>query len=163
MDRAEYLKAVNEYMYQGEVLGEALLACYVSLEKDPDRLYKWATLLQLETETKARLRPFLMQLGLSLAQDEVRERIAEFAESFTSKSWRQHMEELAAITNMYLEKFREIENAAPGEEQAIAHSMVVHEAALNNFAQRELAGDAENSLKDVIAELQYPLVRSAKL
>ena len=40
MDRAEYLNAVNKYMYQGEVLGEALLACYVGLEEDAARRYK---------------------------------------------------------------------------------------------------------------------------
>jgi hypothetical protein len=52
MNRSEYLKAVNEFMYQGEVLGEALLACYVAIEQDAERRYKWGTVLQLETETK---------------------------------------------------------------------------------------------------------------
>jgi hypothetical protein len=53
MDRAQYLKAVEDFMYQGEVLGEAMLDAYVAREKDPARRYKWATILQLETETKA--------------------------------------------------------------------------------------------------------------
>ncbi len=51
MTRAEYLKAVNDFMYQGEVLGEALLNRYVALESDAERRYKWGTILQLETET----------------------------------------------------------------------------------------------------------------
>src|SRR5271155_5710620 len=127
MNRDEYLKAVNQFLYQGEVLGEALLNCYVSLETDPIRKYKWATVMQLESETKVRLRPFMTQLGLSIAQDDVRDRIAEFAQGYTSKSWRQHMEELAGITNFFLEKFREIEGAAPDSEREAAHSMVVHE------------------------------------
>jgi len=67
------------------------------------------------------------------------------------------MEELAGITNFFLEKFREIEGAAPDSEREAAHSMVVHETALNKFAQLELAGDTNNSLNDVIAQLQYPL------
>ncbi len=162
MNRAEYLTAVNEFMYQGEVLGEAVFACYVGLEEDPERRYKWGTLLQLETETKARLRPFLTQLGLSIAQNDVREPVAEFAKSFTSKSWREHMQELAQITAFYLERFKEIESAAPDPEREVAHSMVIHETALNTFAQRELGGDAENSLDDVIAQLQYPLARPGK-
>lgn len=71
----------------------------VSVEQNAERLYKWGTLLQLETETKARLRPFMPMLGLSVAQDDVRERVAYFfAKSFASKSWREHMEELAGIT-----------------------------------------------------------------
>ena len=161
MDRAEYLKAVNRYMYQGEVLGEALLACYVALEPDLERRYKWGTVMQLETETKARLRPFLTQLGLSIAQDDVRQQVADFAERFAAKSWRDHMEELTHITGLYLEKFRTIAAAAPEEEREVTSSMVTHEAAINRFAQLELDGDAANSLNDIIAQLQYPLIKPA--
>jgi len=158
MNRAEYLSAVNQIMYQGEVLGEALLNCYVSLETDPIHRYKWGTLLQLESETKVRLRPFMTQLGLSIAQEDQTKNIAEFAKGFASKSWRRHMEETAHITAIYVEKFREIENAAPDTEREVAHSMVVHEAAINKFTQLELAGDERNSLDDVIVQLKYPLV-----
>jgi hypothetical protein len=156
MNRSEYLTAVSEFFYQGEVLGEACFACYVAIEKNTARQLKWATLLQLETETKARLRPFLVQLGLSVAQDDVSARIAEFASSYASKSWQQHMEEVAAITDFYLEKFRAIAAAAPEDERAIARSMVIHESALNKFARLELAGDTQNSLADVVAQLQWP-------
>ncbi len=162
MNRTEYLSAVNEFLYQGEVLGEAVFASYVGLEENAERRYKWGTLLQLETETKARLRPFLTQLGLSIVQVDVSERVAEFAKGYASKSWLQHMEEIAGITNWYLEKFRAVESAAPDSEREVAHSMVVHESALNRFAQLELAGDAKNSLNDVIAQLQYPLVNPDK-
>jgi hypothetical protein len=157
MDRTEYLRGVNEFMYQGEVLGEALTDCYLRLEKDPVRRYKWGTLLQLESETKTRLRPFLTRLGLSIAQNDVSSRVAEFAESFASKSWRRHMEEIVGITNFYIEKFRAIADASPQDEREVAQSMVVHETAIRTFAERELAGDGENSLNDVIAQLKYPL------
>jgi predicted methyltransferase len=117
--------------------------------------------LQLETETKARLRPFLTRLGLSIAQDDVRGQVAEFAQKFASKSWHDHMRELAGITHIYLEKFRALASAAPDEDREIAQSMVAHEAAINRFAQLELDGDAANSLDGVIAQLQYPLPRPA--
>ena len=157
MNRSEYLSAVNEFIYQGEVLGEAVFNLYLGLEENAERRYKLATLPQLESETKVRLRPFMTQLGLSIAQEDVRDRVAEFAQSYASKSWQQHMEELAGITNFFLEKFREIENDAPADEREVAHSMVVHESALNKFAQLELAGDANNSLNDVISQLKFPL------
>src|SRR5579862_3099041 len=144
-------------MYQGEVLGEAIFNCAVSLEADPIRKYKWGTVLQLESETKTRLRPFMTQLGLSIAQNDQAGTVAAFAETYASKSWRQHMEEAVAVTSFYLDKFREIEAAAPDSERAVAHSMVVHEAALKRFAELELAGDEKNSLNDVIAQLKYPL------
>jgi hypothetical protein len=159
MTRAEYLKAVNDFMYQGEVLGEALLNRYVALESDAGRRYKWGTILQLETETKARLRPFLTGLGLSIAQEDVRSRVEDLAKTFAAKSWRQHMEELVRITDFYVEKFREIEGAAPAQEREVAHSMVVHEASIKRFGELELAGEGTNSLRDVIAQLQYPLAK----
>jgi hypothetical protein len=158
MNRDEYLKAVNQFAYQGEVLGEALFNCFVSLETDPIRKYKWGTLPQLESETRIRLRPFMTQLGLSIAQEDQSKSIAEFAKAFPSKSWRQHMEEAVRVTEFYLGKFREIEAAAPDSEREVAHSMVVHEAAIKRFAELELAGDDQNSLNDVIAQLQHPLV-----
>jgi hypothetical protein len=162
MNRTEYLSAVNEFFYQGEVLGEAVFDSFVRLEKNADRQYKWGTLLQLETETKARLRPFLTQLGLSIVQEDMREKVAEFSKDYASKSWSQHMEAIAGVTDWYLEKFREIERAAPESEREVAHQMVLHEAALNRFAKLELAGDSTNSLHDVIAQLQYPLARPEK-
>jgi hypothetical protein len=161
MERTEYLQGVNRFMYQGEVLGEAILACYVALEQDPVRRYKWGTILQLETETKARLRPFITRLGLSIAQDDTRQAVAGFAESFASKLWPDHMRELVGITGIYLDKFRAIAEAAPADEREVTHSMVVHEAAIKRFAELELAGDTANSLNDVIAQLQYPLARPA--
>ncbi|HUN57415.1 MAG TPA: hypothetical protein VMU41_04825 [Candidatus Binataceae bacterium] len=161
MERTEYLNAVNKFMYQGEVLGEAILGCYVALEQDPLRRYKWGTILQLETETKARLRPFMTRLGLSIAQDDTRQAIAEFAQTFASKSWPEHMRELVGITGIYLDKFRVIADAAPPDERDVTHSMVIHEAAIKKFAELELAGDSANSLNDVIAQLQYPLAKPA--
>ena len=161
MDRTEYLKAVNDFVYQGEVLGEAMLDAYVAAERDPMRRYKWGTILQLETETKARLRPFVTNLGLSIAQNDVRDQIAGIMKTFASKSWHQHMEETVKITSFYVEKFREIENASPESERPMTHSMVLHEAAIKKFAELELAGDVANSLNDVIAQLQYPLFNPA--
>jgi hypothetical protein len=156
MDRAEYLNAVSEYFYQGEVLGEAFFAACVALEADTERRRKWASLMQLESETKARLRPFLVRLGLSVAQDDVSARVAELTKDFASKPWRQHMEEIAEVTDFYLQKFRVIEAAAPASERGMAEVMVAHETALNRFARMELAGETEESLRDVEAQLRWP-------
>jgi hypothetical protein len=157
MDRSEYLNAVNEFFYQGEVLGEAFFAYCVEHETDPQRRYKWANLLQLETETKARLRPFLARLGLSLAQDDVSAQIAEITAGFGEKSWTQIMEEIAGITDFYLDKFRAIEAAAPEGERQMARSMLIHEAAINAFAKLEMIGDGANSLADVVSQLKWPV------
>jgi hypothetical protein len=157
MNRTDYLNAVSEFFYQGEVLGEAFFATYVAREKDPVRRYKWGTLMQLETETKALLRPFLVRLGLGVEQADVTARIAAYADGFDAKPWRQHMEEIADITGFFLEKFRAIEAAAPEDEVATARYMIEHETALHRFARLEMSGDTTGSLADVVGQLRWPL------
>ena len=157
MNRTDYLNAVAEFFYQGEVLGEAFFATYVALEQDPVRRYKWGTLMQLETETKALLRPFMVRLGLGVAQADMTARITPYAEGYNTKSWHQHMEEIADITGFFLEKFRAIEAAAPEDEVATARYMVEHETALHRFARLEMMGDSTGSLADVVGQLRWPL------
>lgn len=157
MTRSEYLAGVNEFMYQGEVLGEAVAGRWLQLETDPIRRYKWATVQQLETETKARLRPFLTSLGLSVVQNDVSAQVEEYSRGYADKSWAELMGLMGEVTDTYLARFRELEAAAPNSERDVVHSMVVHEAALNDFAKRELAGDNKNSLAAVISLLQWPI------
>ena len=160
MDRAEYLRGVSEFFYQGEQIGEVVSSFFVAREPDPVRRYKWATLLQLETETKARLRPLLMRLGLGVEQTDISAQAAGFTEAAAGKTWHEQMQEIAAVTDFYLEKFRAIEAAAPdGEEREMARAMVAHETAINNFAKREVAGDSANSEADMAAQLSWPLPR----
>jgi hypothetical protein len=66
------------------------------------------------------------------------------------------MEEIADITDFYLNHFRAIEAAAPDDERDIARSMIAHETAINRFARLELAGDSKSSLREVEAQLQWP-------
>jgi len=159
MNRNEYLTAINEFWYQGEVFGEAVMNRWLQLEKDPIRRWKWATIQQLETETKARLRPFLMRLGLSIVANDVDDKVNEVSAGFADKSWSEIMEMGAQIAGTYLEKFLEIEAAAPESEREIAHSMVIHESSLLDFAKQELAGKSENSLDGVISQLHWPIPR----
>ena len=67
MDNKDYVVEQLVEMYQGEVIGEVLFNAMLSLFPEPDHQYKSATMLQLETETKARLRPALLELGASLS------------------------------------------------------------------------------------------------
>ncbi|HLW24645.1 MAG TPA: hypothetical protein VKT22_09830, partial [Steroidobacteraceae bacterium] len=83
--------------------------------------------------------------------------VEEYSRGYTDKSWTELMRLMSEVTDVYLTKFRELENAAPEGERDMAHSMVVHEAALNEFAHRELAGDSGNSLAAVISLLQWPI------
>jgi hypothetical protein len=161
MDRAEYLEAVRQFFYQGEVGGEAFASRAIGAESDPVRRYKWGCLLQLETETKAKLRPFLMRLGLSIEEADVRAQMDRTFAAWPS-SWREQMEELVRVTDFYLGKFREIEAAAPPDEVEVARAMVKHETSINVFARCELAGETATSVDLMVAELEHPLPAPAE-
>lgn len=58
MDKNTYLAGVAE-LYAAEVLGEGLASRWLELATDPDQKYKLGLFLQLESESKIKLRPLL--------------------------------------------------------------------------------------------------------
>ena len=69
MSDTEYAACIKE-LYQSEVLGEAAFLALIKVAKNEREKYHFGTLLQLETETKARLRPFLCRHGLDLDESQ---------------------------------------------------------------------------------------------
>ena len=68
MNNTEYPACINE-LYQSEVLGEAAFLALVNIAKNAREKYHIGTVLQLETETKARLRPFILAHGIDLVEE----------------------------------------------------------------------------------------------
>ena len=68
MADSAFLKGVME-LYQGEVMGEVVFYELLRTAEDDNQRYKLATMLQLESETKARLRPWLFHHRLDLSED----------------------------------------------------------------------------------------------
>jgi len=157
MNRSEYLSSIEEHLYQGEVLGEAVFARFAARESDPMRRYKWESLLQLESETKVRLRPFLARLGLSISDADVKDRADGFAQNYSTTPWADQMKTLIEVTDFFLGKFREVAAFAPEGDRSITQSMIAHEQAIQDFAKLELAGNARSSIDAVVAQLKFPL------
>ena len=149
-------------LFQGEVLGEAVFDKLLSYFNDPIEQYKLCTLLQLETETKARLRGPMLSLGLDMREDyEWRERALNLAATYEGKSWNFLITSLNEILQEFVARYKELANEAPAGYEEVYRSMVIHEESLLTFTELELSGDTEHSLDDVIAQLQYPLPKPA--
>jgi hypothetical protein len=56
-----------------------------------------------------------------------------------------------------VERYKEIAESAPQEFKALAESMAVHEGALYDFLQAELAGNSDEALAAIVAQLQHPI------
>lgn len=145
-------------LYQGEIIGEALFDRMLDFYEDPVHRYKVALMLQLETETKARLRPAMLELGIDIRELEAsRAAGLEMAASLAGKSWTGAMTMLHEALLPFVDRYTGIAAQAPAAYRELAQSMVRHETSLLRFAAAESAGDTANSTTDIIAQLQYPL------
>ncbi len=161
MSLNEFKIGLSEF-YQGEVIGEVVFSRLLERFGSADQQYKLGSLLQLETETKARLRPTAMKLGVDLVElDESRDQGEEFNRSFEGKDWRSAMAHLAIVVVPYVKRYRQIAESAPNDYKELADSMVVHEQSIQNYAELEAAGDGDRSLDGVVKQLIFPLPRNA--
>lgn len=157
MSSEEFKTGLNE-LYQGEIMGEAVIEQMLTYFKEPAEQAKLAVLLQLETETKARLRPAVMELGLPLLADPATLAEAKAAASFFADlDWNQAMEGFGSQLPPSVERFQEIADNAPDEYKELAQSMVVHEQALLDFSRLEASGQSESSLDGIIEQLHFKL------
>jgi tryptophan 2,3-dioxygenase len=162
MDRsaltAPYLRALQEF-YQGEILGEAMFDAMLQSAGNESERYKIGLMLQLETETKARLRPILAAQGLSLQEDpRMRPDGEQLARELANADWNAKMRALAeSISQTWLPRYRELTATLPPPLRPIGQSMVEHEQALLDMAQRELAGQSHRSDEPVRRLLAHPL------
>jgi hypothetical protein len=161
---AAHLAALEEF-YQGEVLGEAMFDAMLAPLSDAAERYKMALMLQLETETKARLRPVLAAQGLPVQEDpQMRPRGEQFARDLASSSWQEKMSALhRAVADTYLPRYRELAGCLPATLRAVGESMVEHEQALVDMTWRELNGQADRSDEPLLKLLQFPLKRPSGL
>lgn len=160
---SSYAEALLEF-YGGEVLGEAIYSALLGFARNDDERLKWATLLQLETETKAWLRAPMIAHGVSVEEQAGdRAKGVALAEEIKLMPWPELMRATHdAIANQFVPRYQGHADAArargKAEEEAVCVYMVEHEKAQVEFARRELAGASlKESLQPIVRFLKYPL------
>ena len=134
--------------YQGEVLGEALFGIIADGLDDAEHARKMRVLATLERKTKEAIAPALERAGISTDPDPA---MLELAGALAvDVTWDAFMSATVAITMQYIPLYERIGELNPSE-QAASELLVAHEAALRDFAQKELAGDTTTSLHAVDA------------
>ena len=151
-----YPECVRE-LYESEIFGEAFSLALIKVATNERDQYQFGTLLQLETETKARLRPLLSKYNVSLAEDMELNGIAAAVAAYKATSFPEFAAAMKPGVQGFLDQFREIERVGPVEDQKILHSMIRHESSILRWLEMESEGDSDGSLDAMIAELQYPL------
>lgn len=152
----EYPGCLRE-LYRSEVFGETFAHALMMAAKNDRERHHFATLLQLETETKARLRPFLVRHGLSLEEDADVSQVEAVVGAYRSMDFPAFAALIKPTVEGYLARFEEIAQAAPDADRETAQSMVRHERSILDWLEEESSGGSSGSLEAMVAELQYPL------
>ena len=156
MTERTYPACIRE-LYESEIFGEAVFDAIIDHARTPRERYHLATLLQLETETKARLRPFLLKHGISLNETMDLSMLPGIIEAYNSMDWKSFMGANIPTVKTFLASFEAIVEIGPSEDQQVLNSMVIHEESILKWLQIEAEGESSSSLDDVVAQLQFPL------
>ena len=157
MSGLEYPACINE-LYQSEVLGEQAFLALIAVARNERDRYHFGTLLQLESETKVRLRPFLQKYKMGFVESqEGSDQVAGFVAAYQENGWLEFLAALKPLVAQFVARFQEIADAGPVEDQHVLQSMVTHEESFVHWIEREIAGE-EGALDLAISQLKFPLV-----
>ncbi len=158
MTEIDYPACLRE-LIESEIFGEAVSLALLDVARTERDRYHFATLLQLETETKARLRPLLYKHGVPLSETAPTEQVDEVVQGYLNSSWEEFAAANKAIVENFLDRFRQIAEAGPEEDREILQSMIRHESAILRWFDMESRGEGSGSLDRIIEELRHPIQR----
>ncbi|WP_448505910.1 hypothetical protein [Immundisolibacter sp.] len=161
MNPVTYPSCIRE-LYESEIFGEASALALIKAAKNDHDRYRFGTLLQLETETKARLRPFLAKYGLPLTEDMDLSDVDGMVGAYKATSnFREFATAIIPAIEHFHSRFAQIAQAGPADDQPVLESMVRHESAILSWLVQESDGLAEGALDSMIGELKHPLPKGA--
>jgi uncharacterized protein (UPF0254 family) len=112
----------------------------------------------LETETKARLRPFVAELGIDVIEsEESRKAGFAFRDMIQELDWQSSMKVFAEALIPYVTRYQEILNIAPPEYKELAELMVVHEQSIQQLWELEARGEGDSVIDEINKQLLFPL------
>lgn len=148
-------------LYESEANGEKIYSALLRAADSARDRYHFATLLQLEAETKARLLPLLFRHGVDPSAPDIQPFVEGAVALYQGQGWTALMAASRKIVLKGIADFEAIAALGPPEDAEILASMVRHERAILQWVDSELAGRGDDSLQAIIAELVHPITRGA--
>lgn len=144
-------------LYESEANGEAIYLALLKAAKTERDRYHFATLLQLEAETKARLQPFLFKHGVEPSAPDIRPFVEGAVALYLAQGWGALMAASRPVAAKGVSRFEAIAALGPPEDAEILAGMVRHEKAILQWIDGELAGTGGDTLAGIRKELIFPL------
>jgi len=147
-------------MYQGEVYGEAFYCALLPLFRSPLQQHLIATLLQLETENKARLRRIVFEHGGDVVEsDATRAEARDYIQTVEHMGWTEAAATLVAASVEFRDRYRDIVKTAPEEMKPVFTYMIEHEDLIIAAMRLAADGEDEKAIDLVAGQLMLPLPR----
>ena len=148
-------------MYQGEVYGEAFYCALLPLFREPLQQHLIATLLQLETENKARLRQIVFEHGGDVIEsDASREDARDFIRQVEQMGWKEAAAYMVAASVEFQDRYREIVKTAPEPMKPVFNYMIEHEDLIIAAMRLAAEGEDQKAIELVAGQLMLPLPQS---
>ncbi|MEL7136227.1 MAG: hypothetical protein AAFN03_10975 [Pseudomonadota bacterium] len=166
MVKPAFLEALQE-VYHGEQFGEAFFEALLPRATDQEQRYILGSLLQLESEGKAIMRPVLTKLGLSLDEDPASRPLGvKSAEMLNELAWTEQFAAMAkGIRAKGLPQYEELAALIAEDEDseafALASFMGKHERAIL-AASENIAAGRSDPIAPVVEILHFPLIGVAE-
>jgi hypothetical protein len=117
-------------LYESEANGEKIYSALLKAAKSERDRYHFATLLQLEAETKARLQPFLFKHSVALCAPDIQPFVDNAVALYQNQGWQALMAGSRPVVLKGIAEFEAIAALGPAEDAEILASMVRHEKAI---------------------------------
>lgn len=136
-------------IHESEVYGKAVFATAARLTRNAERKAKWLKLHALEEETLARYLAYMARTGQTVVEPKAWE-LKGYAEgaALGLMPWRLAMRLMRDATGPFQERFLRLKQNSDEAEREFFAYVYAHEKAIEAFAMKEMAGEA-NSLKAV--------------
>jgi hypothetical protein len=149
-------------MYQGEVYGEAFYCALLPLFDAPVQKHLIGSLLQLETENKARMRQIVFEHGGDIVEsEESRNQGRNFIRDVENMSWTEATAYMVVASVEFQDRYREIVKTAPDALKPVYNYMIEHEDLIIAAMRLASQGEDEKAIDLVADQLMLPLPRPA--
>ena len=151
-------------VYHGEQTGEVAFELMLHQAEDEEQRYILGSLLQLETEGKAIVRPILLKSGLSMLDvPESRVNGAAAADQMNQMPWKERFAATAELVRTnFLPRYEELATLVSPDEDPVAYKVAKfmgdHERALIATSEKIAAGESDPA-QPVVQLLHFPLKR----
>jgi hypothetical protein len=143
-------------LYNGEAEGEAFLNALLRAWKGRDICYKLALMIQMESETKARIRSCLTRHGLFVADDiQAMHRGQAKASQYNDMPWLDFVRSLKGDVYIYRNICRGIAQRGAHSAMTALAAVVAHEEAFLSFCSMELSQPYNTSVEPLLAYLHF--------